>query len=42
MAFSYRRLYIAWITAAKRPETVQKRIAESIERLEQNLPLGLK
>jgi len=42
MALSYRRLYVAWITAAKRPETMQKRIREAIGRLEQNLPLGLK
>lgn len=42
MALSYRRLYVSWITNAKRPETVQKRIRESIERLERNLPLGLK
>lgn len=39
---SQRRMYILWITSAKRAETVQKRIAESIERLEQGQPLGLK
>jgi uncharacterized protein YdeI (YjbR/CyaY-like superfamily) len=39
---SQRRLYIGWITAAKRPETVQKRIAEAITLLEQGQRLGLK
>jgi uncharacterized protein YdeI (YjbR/CyaY-like superfamily) len=42
MTLPSQRLYIRWITSAKRSETVQKRIRESIERLEQNLPLGLK
>ena len=42
MAPTYQRIYIGWITSAKRPETVQRRIKESIERLEQNLPLGPK
>ena len=42
MAPSYRRNYIGWISAARREETRQKRIAEAIERLEQNLTLGFK
>jgi len=42
MAPSYRRNYIGWLSAAKREETRQKRIAEAIERLEQNLTLGFK
>jgi uncharacterized protein YdeI (YjbR/CyaY-like superfamily) len=42
LAPSYRRNYIGWISDAKREETRQKRIAEAIERLEQNLPLGMK
>jgi uncharacterized protein YdeI (YjbR/CyaY-like superfamily) len=42
MAPSYRRIYIGWITAAKRQETIDRRLAEAIERLEQNLPLGMK
>jgi uncharacterized protein YdeI (YjbR/CyaY-like superfamily) len=39
---SHRRRYIGWIIAAKRAETVQKRIAEAIVLLEQGQPLGLK
>jgi uncharacterized protein YdeI (YjbR/CyaY-like superfamily) len=42
MAPSYRKIYIGWITSAKREETVNKRLAEAIVRLEQNLPLGMK
>jgi uncharacterized protein YdeI (YjbR/CyaY-like superfamily) len=42
MAPSYRRNYIGWISAARREETRQKRIAEAIARLEQNLTLGMK
>jgi uncharacterized protein YdeI (YjbR/CyaY-like superfamily) len=39
---SQRRLYIGWISSAKRPETCNRRIQEAIARLEQNLPLGTK
>jgi Uncharacterized protein conserved in bacteria len=39
---SHQRRYIGWITAAKRPETLQKRIAESISLLEKGERLGLK
>jgi uncharacterized protein YdeI (YjbR/CyaY-like superfamily) len=42
MAPSYRRNYIYWITSAKRPETVERRVREALEKLEQNLPLGMK
>lgn len=42
MAPSYRRIYIGWISDAKRQETIDKRLAEAIQRLEQNLPLGMK
>ncbi len=40
MAPSYQRVYVGWISDAKREETFQKRIKEAIERLEQNLPLA--
>ena len=39
---SHRRRYIGWITAAKRPETVQKRMLEAIALLEKGQMLGLK
>jgi uncharacterized protein YdeI (YjbR/CyaY-like superfamily) len=42
MAPSYRRNYIGWISSARRQETIDRRLAEAIERLEQNLPLGMK
>ncbi len=42
MAPSYRRVYIGWISDARRQETIDRRLAEAIERLEQNLPLGMK
>jgi uncharacterized protein YdeI (YjbR/CyaY-like superfamily) len=42
LAPSYRRHYIGWITVAKRPETKQRRIAESIALLEKGKKLGLK
>lgn len=42
MAPSYRRIYIGWITDAKKQETVDRRLKEAIGRLEQNLPLGMK
>ena len=42
MAPSYRRLYIRWITAAKKEETRTRRLRESVERLSRNQKLGLK
>ena len=42
LASSYQKQYIAWITAAKRPETKKKRIIESIALLEQGKKLGIK
>ena len=42
MAFSYRRIYIGWISDAKKQETVDRRLKEAIQRLEKNLPLGMK
>jgi uncharacterized protein YdeI (YjbR/CyaY-like superfamily) len=39
---SHRRHYVAWIHTAKRPETRQRRIAESIALLAQGKKLGLK
>jgi uncharacterized protein YdeI (YjbR/CyaY-like superfamily) len=42
LAPSYRKFYIGWIATAKRPETKERRIAESIELLEQGKKLGMK
>jgi uncharacterized protein YdeI (YjbR/CyaY-like superfamily) len=42
LAPSYRKYYIGWITTAKRDETKEKRIRESIQLLEQGKRLGLK
>jgi uncharacterized protein YdeI (YjbR/CyaY-like superfamily) len=42
LAPSYRRLYIGWITNAKRAETQERRLAEAIGLLAQNKKLGLK
>jgi len=42
LAPSYRRLYIRWITTARREETQRRRLAEAIRLLEQNKKLGLK
>ena len=39
---SYRRHYIGWIAAAKRPDTKERRIQESIALLEKGRKLGLK
>jgi len=39
---SYQRVYIGWITSAKRLETIDRRLKEAIELLEQNKPLGMK
>jgi uncharacterized protein YdeI (YjbR/CyaY-like superfamily) len=42
LAPSYRKHYIGWIITAKRPETREKRIRESIQLLEKNQKLGMK
>ena len=42
LAQSHKRNYILWITNAKRDETIQKRLKESIELLKENRKLGLK
>ena len=42
LAPSYRRLYVRWITAAKRPETRARRLAEAVGKLERGEKLGLK
>src|SRR5438132_10996866 len=42
LAPSYRRYFVAWIHTAKRPETRQKRIRESIRTLASGKKLGLK
>lgn len=39
---SHRRRYVAWVTEANQEETRLRRLAESIERLSQGRPLGLK
>ncbi len=39
---TYRRQYIGWIVTAKRPETKERRIAESIALLEKGKKLGMK
>ena len=42
LAPSYRRYFVAWIHTAKRPETREKRIRESIRLLTAGKKLGLK
>ena len=42
LAISYRKIYVGWISSAKRAETRMKRLAEAIGLLEQNKKLGLK
>jgi uncharacterized protein YdeI (YjbR/CyaY-like superfamily) len=42
LAPTYRRHFVAWIFIAKRPETREKRIRESIELLAEGKKLGLK
>jgi uncharacterized protein YdeI (YjbR/CyaY-like superfamily) len=42
LADSYKRQYVAWVSNAKRDETRNKRLAEAITLLEQNMKLGLK
>ena len=42
LAQSYRNQYIGWISAAKRPETRAKRVAETVALLAKGQKLGLK
>jgi uncharacterized protein YdeI (YjbR/CyaY-like superfamily) len=42
LAPSHRRYFVAWIHTAKRPETREKRIRESIRLLAARRKLGLK
>ena len=42
LAVSYRKQYIGWIATAKRPETRERRVKESIGLLAQGKKLGLK
>lgn len=42
LAYTYKRHYVLWITDAKREETIQKRLEESIKLLKENKKLGLK
>lgn len=42
LAPTYRRHYIGWVATAKRPETRERRIAESIALLEKGEKLGMK
>ena len=42
LAPTYRKHYIGWIITAKRPETRERRIAESIALLEKGKKLGMK
>ncbi|MDP4193175.1 MAG: YdeI/OmpD-associated family protein, partial [Bacteroidota bacterium] len=39
LAPSYRRIYLLWITSAKKEETMAKRVAEAVELLRQNKKL---
>lgn len=42
LALTHQKQYLAWIITAKRPETKQKRIAESIQMLSEGKKLGLR
>ena len=42
LSLSHQKQYLRWITTAKRPETREKRIAESIQMLSQGKELGLR
>lgn len=42
LADSYKKLYVRWISSAKREETRLRRLEEALELLEQNKKLGLK
>lgn len=39
---TFKRQYLLWITAAKREQTILKRMKESVELLKENKPLGLR
>lgn len=42
MAISFKKMYVGWISSAKREETRMRRLDEAIGLLEQNKKLGLK
>jgi uncharacterized protein YdeI (YjbR/CyaY-like superfamily) len=42
LAPSYRRMYIAWVSGAKKKETRERRVQETIARLAKGLKLGMK
>ena len=42
LALTYQKQYLGWIEVAKRPETKEKRIKESIRLLAEGKKLGLK
>lgn len=42
LAPGYRRQYVGWLTAAKKPETRQRRLHEAIRLLKENKKLGMK
>lgn len=42
LAPTYRKHFVGWIAAAKRPETIERRIDESIALLEEGRKLGMK
>jgi uncharacterized protein YdeI (YjbR/CyaY-like superfamily) len=42
LSATYQKQYIGWVVTAKRPETREKRIQESVRLLEQGKKLGLK
>lgn len=42
LAESYKRLYVRWISNAKREKTRLRRLEEAIDLLEQNKKLGLR
>jgi len=42
LADGYKRLFVRWVTSAKREETRQRRLMEAIKLLEQNKKLGMK
>jgi uncharacterized protein YdeI (YjbR/CyaY-like superfamily) len=42
LAPTYQKQYLGWIVTAKRPETMEKRIAESIQLLNKGKKLGLR
>jgi uncharacterized protein YdeI (YjbR/CyaY-like superfamily) len=42
LAPSYRRLYIRWITSAKKDQTRLRRLQEALSLLQQNKKLGMK